>query len=323
MTATISVIIPAYNAAGFIGRAIESVLSQTMQALEIIVIDDGSTDKTGVILQGYAQAHPAVKIIELPRNGGVAAARNAGFAAARGVWLAVLDADDAFAPERLAALVAFGVSTGADFVADDIAYYDAVAKVVTGNAKVSADPDEPVSLQQFFAHNLADGKGMDWGLLKPVFRRQSLIARNIAYRDKISHGEDFQLVVDLLLSGADFRILPRPLYLYTQRRGAVSGKPSGLTRTSIAYAKLAEAASALAQDPRIACDPALVRLLTQRALGLRRLDDAHFISTTLHGRAFWRILARARKHPGLLVLTVRQAGRAVRRRLIRFIRISA
>jgi len=315
MTATISVIMPAYNAAGFIGRAIGSVLAQTMPALEILVIDDASTDHTRSVLNGYAMAQPSIKIIELPRNGGPAAARNAGIAAARGDWLAVLDADDAFAPERLAALVAFGESRGADFIADNIAYYDAAAKIVTGHGMVSANPDEPVSLRKFLAHNLASGKSMDWGLLKPIFRRTTLIARNIRYREDISHGEDFQLVVDLLLSGADFRILPRPLYLYTQRHGAVSGKPSALTRTSIAYAKLSEAALALAQDPRIAGNAGLVELLKQRALGLRRLDDAHFISTTLHGHQFGCLLARARKHPRLLWLTASQAGRALGRRL--------
>jgi len=315
MTATVSVIMPAFNAAGFIGRAIGSVLAQTMPALEIIVIDDASTDNTRSVLNGYAMAQPSIKIIELPRNGGPAAARNAGIAAARGDWLAVLDADDAFAPERLAVLVALGESSGADLVADDIAFYDSVAKIVAGTGKVFANPDEPVSLRKFLAHNQASGKSMDWGLLKPIFRRTALIARNIRYREDILHGEDFQLVVDILLSGADFRILPRPLYLYTQRHGAVSGKPSGLTRTSIAYAKLSEAALALAQDPRIAGNAGLVELLKQRALGLRRLDDAHFISTTLHGHQFGRLLARARKHPRLLWLTASQAGRAVGRRL--------
>ena len=315
MTAAVSVIVPAYNAAGFVGRAIESVLAQTMQALEIIIIDDGSTDETLSVLRGYEKASPAVRIVELARNGGVAAARNAGMAAARGDWLAVLDADDAFAPERLAELVAFGESPGADFVADDLAYYDAVAGIVTGSGMAFAPPGKPVSLREFLAHNLADGKGMDWGLLKPLFRRAAFAAGYPRYAENVSHGEDFQLVIELLLAGADFRILARPLYLYTQRHGAVSGKASGLTRTSIAYGRLSEAALSLAQDPRIAGDAALVRLLHQRAQGLRRLDDAHFISVTLHAHQFGRLMARARREPRLLVLTARQASRALGRRL--------
>ena len=315
MTAKVSVILPAYNAAGFVGRAIESVLAQTMPALEIIVIDDASSDNTLSVLRGYAKAAPPMKIIELPRNGGVAAARNAGIAVARGDWLAVLDADDAFVSDRLESLVAFAESTGADFVADDIVLYDAVAKTITGSGMVSANPDQPVSIREFLTHNLADGKSMDWGLLKPLFRRAALFERNVRYNENVSHGEDFRLVVDLLLSGADFRILARPLYLYTQRHGAVSRKPSGLTRTRIAYAQLSEAARALAQDSRICGDTELVRLLERRALGLRLLDDAYFISTALHGRQFGRLLARARREPALLVLTARQAGRAVARRL--------
>jgi succinoglycan biosynthesis protein ExoO len=315
MTASVSVIIPAYNAAGFIARAINSVLAQTSPALEIITIDDASADSTLTVLHGFAALHPTVKVIALARNGGPAAARNAGIAAARGDWLAVLDADDAFAPNRLAVLTAFAESTGADFVADDLAYYDATAGRVTSNGNVSASPEMSVSLRDFLAHNLANGESMDWGLLKPIFRREALISRSISYNETISHGEDFSLVVDLLLSGAVFRILPEPLYLYTQRWGAISGKPSGLTRTNIAYGKLSDAALSLAADPRIAGQPELVALLKQRALGLRRLDDGHFISSTLHAGQFGRLLSGVRKNPRLLALTARQAGRALARRL--------
>jgi succinoglycan biosynthesis protein ExoO len=315
MNATVSVIIPAYNAAGFIARAINSVLAQTSPAMEIITIDDCSVDNTRAVLNSFAASHPSVKVLALPRNGGPAAARNAGFAAARGDWLAVLDADDAFAPGRLAALTAFGESTGADFVADDLAFYDATAGRVTGNGNVAASPETSVSLHDFLANNLASGTSMDWGLLKPVFRRAAIISHAISYNETISHGEDFRLVVDLLLSGATFRILPEPLYLYTQRWGAVSGKPSGLTRTNIAYGKLSDAALALAADPRIAGQPELVALLKQRSVGLRRLDDGHFISSTLHAGQFGRLFARMRKNPRLLALTARQAGRALKRRL--------
>jgi succinoglycan biosynthesis protein ExoO len=154
--------------------------------------------------------------------------------------------------------------------------------------------------------------------LKPIFRRESLIKWNIAYQPAVRHGEDFRLVVDLLLSGARFRILPQPLYLYTQRQGAVSGRPSGMTRTAIGYRKLKEAALALARDPRVASDPAMVRLLQQRASGLARLDDAHFISTSLRAGAFGEIAARTTRDPSFLPFMLHQIGRAMRRRLQAF-----
>jgi succinoglycan biosynthesis protein ExoO len=315
--ASVSVIIAAYNAEGFIGRAIASALEQTLPPREIIIVDDRSSDGTGALLKSAAQGNEIIKVITSARNGGPSVARNAGIAAAQGDWLAILDADDAFAPNRLAMLMPFAVETGADFVADDLAYYDAVAGSITGNGmgRNVALPDGPIRLHDFLAHNLADGRGLDWGLLKPIFRRSSLVKRGIAYNAGISHGEDFRLVVDLLLSGAKFKILPQPLYLYTQRQGAVSKRASGLTRTTIAYGKLKHAALALAQDPRIASDPELVALLRQRARGLGRQDDAHFISGALRAGAFGEIIKRMVKDPSFLPFMLRQIGRAMQRRL--------
>lgn len=94
-----SVIIPAYNAAAFIARAIESVLAQTWPAHEILVIDDGSSDTTAEVVQQY---QPRVQYLRQD-NAGVSAARNAGAAVASGDWLAFLDADDWYYPERLQA----------------------------------------------------------------------------------------------------------------------------------------------------------------------------------------------------------------------------
>jgi glycosyltransferase involved in cell wall biosynthesis len=97
----VSVIIPAYNAAATLGEAITSVLAQTWRDFELIMVDDGSTDRTREMLRGFG-AH--IKIIEQP-NRGAAAARNAGIAAARGTLIAFLDADDLWKPQLLERLV--------------------------------------------------------------------------------------------------------------------------------------------------------------------------------------------------------------------------
>ena len=95
--ADVSVVIPAYRAAGTIARAIESVLAQTRPAAEILVIDDGSPDDLGQALSGFAGR---VRVIR-KRNGGAASARNAGLYAARGDVIAFLDADDHWEPHKL------------------------------------------------------------------------------------------------------------------------------------------------------------------------------------------------------------------------------
>jgi len=94
---TFSVVIPVYNGAGTIARAIESVLAQTYRASELIVVDDGSTDETARVVAGFGQ-----QVISLYQaNAGVSAARNNAARSAKGEWLAFLDADDWYYPDRL------------------------------------------------------------------------------------------------------------------------------------------------------------------------------------------------------------------------------
>lgn len=93
----VSVIVPAYNRADVISRAINSVLAQTLQDFEIIVIDDGSIDQTADVVDRM----PDVRLIRHNSNLGAAVARNSGIQVARGEWIAFLDSDDLWMPEKL------------------------------------------------------------------------------------------------------------------------------------------------------------------------------------------------------------------------------
>ena len=93
----VSVVIPAYNCARFIREALDSALLQDYPALEVIVVDDGSTDDTGAILASYGER---IRLLSQP-NRGCAAARNAGVAHARGKYIAFLDGDDAWSPCKI------------------------------------------------------------------------------------------------------------------------------------------------------------------------------------------------------------------------------
>jgi len=99
----ISVIIPTYNRAGLLARAVDSVLNQTFQDFELIVVDDGSTDRTAEVLAGYQDR---LILLSKPHRG-VSAARNQGLTSARGEWIAFLDSDDYWLPEKLAVQVDF------------------------------------------------------------------------------------------------------------------------------------------------------------------------------------------------------------------------
>jgi glycosyltransferase involved in cell wall biosynthesis len=99
----VSVVIPAYNAQAFLAQAVESVLAQTYQNLEVIIVDDGSVDSTREIAESFTDDR--VRIVA-KRNGGLPSARNAGLDVARGQAIAFLDADDLFDPTKIERQVA-------------------------------------------------------------------------------------------------------------------------------------------------------------------------------------------------------------------------
>lgn len=132
MSPRFSVIIPAFNAAATLERAIESVRAQSWPAHEIIVVDDGSLDASADVAQGFGES---VHLIRQP-NGGVSRARNAGAATASGDWLAFLDADDWYAPDRLKRHADWIIEDPAlDFLTGDYEYRDA-AGVLLGTSMV-------------------------------------------------------------------------------------------------------------------------------------------------------------------------------------------
>lgn len=109
----ISIIIPAYNIAPYLSRCLESLIVQTYRQLEIIVVDDGSTDETGAIIDDWAGKDSRIKAIH-KENGGVSSARMAGIAAATGEWIGFVDGDDYAEPEMFAHLLKNAQEHGAD-----------------------------------------------------------------------------------------------------------------------------------------------------------------------------------------------------------------
>jgi glycosyltransferase involved in cell wall biosynthesis len=95
----VSVVLPVFNGELSIGRAVQSVLRQTMSDLELVVVDDGSADCTGTVVSRYSE--PRLKFVKLANNSGTSAARNAGISLARGEYVAFLDSDDEWLPDKL------------------------------------------------------------------------------------------------------------------------------------------------------------------------------------------------------------------------------
>lgn len=109
----VSIITPAYRAARFIGETIRSVQAQTYREFEMLVVDDCSPDETAAVVERFAATDARIRLLRQPANGGPAAARNRALAEARGRWIAFLDSDDLWLPEKLERQLAFHRAQGA------------------------------------------------------------------------------------------------------------------------------------------------------------------------------------------------------------------
>ena len=281
---TVSVVIPAFNAELFIGRAIKSALDQTWPPLEVIVADDASSDGTREAVEALVATDARVRLVKLPTNGGPSAARNAGFNAARGEWIAVLDADDAYRPSRLEMLVELGRAYEADIVADNIGLYDVQARETVASGVSSLHEIRIVNRYDYVSRCRGNREDVDWGLLHPMFRRQFLKSHALSYPENLRHGEDFAFMFSALLEGAKFVFTPEMGYVYTQRWGSYSNTPSGMSRTRIDYKTIVGHTLSLMEDPRLRSDHTMLSLLRQRYYALRAVDVQYRMPTYLKER---------------------------------------
>ncbi|WP_193369261.1 glycosyltransferase family 2 protein [Pelagibius marinus] len=224
----VSVVIPAFKAKAYLAGTVASAQSQSLRDIEIIIIDDASGDGTLELAQGLAAADSRVTVIAASRNGGPAAARNLGLAAARGDWIALLDADDAFEPGRLARLVGAARDHGADLLADNLLLDDA-----RGAPQPMLPPGEGadcamLSAAQFLRGNLPDPARprKSYGFLKPLIRRAFLEERGLCYDEELRFAEDFAFYLDCLSAGARFYLLQEPLYRYRLRDDSLTARHS-------------------------------------------------------------------------------------------------
>lgn len=145
----VSAIIPTFNRAAFVGRAIDSALAQSWPNVEVVVTDDGSTDNTAEVLAGYGDR---IRVVSQP-NQGLSAARNAAIKASSGEFLALLDDDDEWLPERLAIQMPCMLDNAdASLVGGGTIVIDAAGKPVPRRRPVRTRV-EHVAFKAFFAAN--------------------------------------------------------------------------------------------------------------------------------------------------------------------------
>lgn len=191
----VSVIIPNYNKEKYIRQCIESVLSQTYTDLEVIVVDDVSTDSSRKIILEYAEKDYRVHPLFLEKNGGVSAARNAGILAAKGNYITMLDSDDFyFDKDKLHAEMELITKYGTSILA-----YSYRVLVDQNGIPLSNRKDERryVSGEDMLYHFLTE-KNANMYVQRDFIVRKDILVEVGMYKDKESYYEDYDLLLRLI-----------------------------------------------------------------------------------------------------------------------------
>lgn len=219
----VTFVIAAYNSADTIAAAVESALAQDEVTLEVVVVDDQSSDNTREVVSGLTQQDARVRLIALERNLGPGGARNAGIDAAVGRWIAVLDSDDVIQPLRTRRMIDRAEIGPAEIVVDnlDVVYTDGRARETMFPANFLGQLGT-LTLENFIASNIIFRSTFNFGYMKPMFRREFLNENALRFRPDLRIGEDYLLLASALAVGARCAIEPSPGYIYNIREGSIS-----------------------------------------------------------------------------------------------------
>ncbi len=213
----ISVIIPIYNVEKYLKRCLDSVLRQKNVTMEIILVDDGSTDSSGIICEEYVESHSNIKYIHI-KNSGPSTAKNVGYDVATGNYVAFIDSDDEIKPEMFCTMLESGYKHNADIVCCNY---------------IQIDEDGNISHTQYTGQEyiLTQDEALKAILTKDkiysqcwtkIYKRKALDTHHVRNTEGLKTEEDFIFNIQAFACSQTVTIVDKPLYIYTHRSKSLS-----------------------------------------------------------------------------------------------------
>lgn len=221
----LSLLMVVRNGAEHIDAALASARRQSLAELEILVVDDGSTDATCAIVHRHLAEDARVRLESGPRQG-LAAVRNRSLELARAPWGAILDSDDILHPCHAELLIELACRNDAPLAAANMIAFGAdKAELFARGSAWSRE--RQIDLVTFVQAGRLDQPGVSLGYLKPLLRLDALAAHGLRYDTRLRIGEDYDLIDRALAKGLTYAYSPTPTYFYRRHAGSTSFRLCG------------------------------------------------------------------------------------------------
>lgn len=295
----VSVVMAVHNEERYVDRAIRSVVRQGLADWELVIVDDASTDSTPQLLQTYTD--PRIRVITLTTNSGPGAARNLGIDFAKAEWIAFLDGDDEYEPERLSVLHELGTQNSCDVVCDTQSVI-VDSRVVGGmHAHASIERDsQQLTLTRFL---------VDCPVLTPVIRAGFLRGHGLKFPEDRMYLEDMHLWVSMLLLAPKWIRITAPLYRYHQVANSLSHNRVQLSERK---ANSLEALASLAMKLGSVSEAHRLRFLAKRAVAQGKTWEFIY---AIRERRLGYAMCMAAGNPSIVCSTARVMGKWIVTRL--------
>jgi len=211
----ISIIVPIFNVADYLARCLDSIIAQTHKNIEIILINDGSTDDTAIICNQYAKVDSRIVVVH-QENAGVSEARNVGLALIKGDWIGFVDADDWVEPEMFETLLDTATSSSVSIAACGFVKHFSNGWIEFREYKDIPDVIPATdALQYVLCSNYFEGF-----LWNKLFNAKLIKSTNVQFSAGLHTCQDLVFVVEVIMHGGSIAYTSKPLYHYCLRMGS-------------------------------------------------------------------------------------------------------
>lgn len=207
----VSIIVPAYNVDKFIEKCLSSILEQTYTNIEVIVVDDGSTDKTGELIDNVSQQDSRVSVIH-KKNAGVSAARNSGIEMSTGDYLVFVDADDYIAQDYVEYMLSLIENTGSEFCLSNCCYTKSGEKQTENEYIEKLKPEDATALLL--------SPDVIVGCWNKIFKRSFLVDNNLKFSTTLFYGEGLSFITTAAQLSNSVGVGNRKVYYYRRNNEA-------------------------------------------------------------------------------------------------------